>query len=266
MRMEGTAAVVTGGSRGIGLAVARELLAAGASVLIGARGKDGLEQALGTLGPAPGRLVAAAGNAGDEGDVRRWAGLALETFGRLDHVVVNAGGNAPLGPAVTGDPQAWRDTFAVNVHGPLALVRAAWEGWMREHGGSVVTVITEGVHGVGPGLAAYETSKAALLQLTRHLAAELAPRVRVNAVSPGLVRTELARFWWEQDEAALAAATPLARLGEPEDVARAVVWLLSGQAAWVTGTDLLVDGGRRVRAGMVGHGSADEAEGPGGRD
>jgi 3-oxoacyl-[acyl-carrier protein] reductase len=261
MRMEGTAAVVTGGSRGIGLAVARELLAAGASVLIGARGKEGLEEALKALGPAPGRLVAAAGDAGDEVDVRRWAGLALETFGRLDHVVCNAGANQPLGPAVTGDPRAWRDTFAVNVHGPLALVRAAWEGWMREHGGSVVTVVTEGVHGVGPGLAAYETSKAALLQLTKHLAAELAPRVRVNAVSPGLVRTELARFWWEWDEAGLAAGTPLRRLGEPEDVARTVVWLLSDEAAWVTGADLLVDGGRRVRAGMLRHGQADQAEG-----
>jgi 3-oxoacyl-[acyl-carrier protein] reductase len=264
MRMEGSAAVVTGGSRGIGLAVARELLAAGASVLIGARGKQGLEQALRSLGPAAGRLVAAAGDAGDERDVRRWAGLALETFGRLDHVVCNAGANQPLGPAVTGDPQAWRDTFAVNVHGPLALVRAAWDGWMRAHGGSVVTVVTEGVPGAGPGLAAYETSKAALLQLTRHLAAELAPGVRVNAVSPGLVRTELARSWWERDESALVAATPMARLGEPEDVARAVVWLLGAEASWVTGANLLVDGGRRVRTGMPrtrgGPEQADQAE------
>jgi 3-oxoacyl-[acyl-carrier protein] reductase len=250
MRTDGMAAAVTGGSRGIGLAVAREPLASGASVLIGARGKAGLDAALEKLGPAPGRLLAAAGSAGEPADVRRWAELALEHFGRLDYVVCNAGANQPLGPAVEGDPAAWAETFAVNVHGPLALVRAAWEGWMREHGGAVVTVVTEGVHGVGPGLAAYETSKAALLQLTRHLAAELAPRVRVNAVSPGLVRTELARFYWERDETRLAAGTPLARLGEPEDIARAVVWLLSAEASWVTGADLLVDGGRRVRAGM----------------
>ena len=255
MRLDGRAAIVTGGSRGIGFAVAQGLLAAGSDVLLTARDGVGVEDAVKRLraagdsvgvGGPPGRVEGRTGSTGDPAATSDWVRTCLELFGSVDFVVNNAGANQPLVPAVDGDPAVWLDTFAVNVHGPLALVRAAWQAWMREHGGAVVNVVTEGVHGAGPGLAAYETSKAALLQLTRHLAAELAPGVRVNSVSPGLVRTELARHYWEPAERQLASATPLHRLGEPADIAGAVVWLLSPAAAWVTGTDLLVDGGRRV--------------------
>jgi 3-oxoacyl-[acyl-carrier protein] reductase len=118
---------------------------------------------------------------------------------------------------------------------------------MREHGGTVVNICTEGATHVGPNVGAYSTSKAALLHLTQQLAGELAPKVRVNSVSPGLIRTEMARFVWEHGEDAIAAGLPLARIGEPEDVARAVLWLASDAAEWVTGADLVVDGGTRVR-------------------
>ncbi|MFC1415613.1 SDR family oxidoreductase [Streptacidiphilus cavernicola] len=254
-RLDGHAAIVTGGSRGIGLAVADGLLTAGADVLLTARDAAGVADAVQRLrakhaeptdGRRHGRVEGRTGSAGSPADTADWVGACLELFGGVDLVVNNAGANQPLAPAVDGDPAVWLETFAVNVHGPLALVRGAWQAWMREHGGAVVNIVTEGVHGAGPRLAAYETSKAALLQLTRHLAAELAPGVRVNSVSPGLVRTELARHYWESTEPRLAAATPLRRLGEPEDIAEAVLWLLSPAAAWVTGTDLLVDGGRRV--------------------
>jgi len=248
--LSGRSAIVTGGSRGIGLAVARGLLAAGADVLITARDLDGVRAAVAGLEKESaegwGRAVGRVGSVGDRSATDSWVADCVAHFGSVDFVVNNAGANLPLGHVLDGDPAEWLETFAVNVHGPLALVRAAWENGMREHGGAVVNVVTEGVHGAGPGLAAYESSKAALLQLTRHLAAELAPGVRVNSVSPGLVRTEMARFYWEPRESDLAAATPLARLGEPEDIAEAVLWLLSPASAWVTGTDLLVDGGRRI--------------------
>ncbi|MEU0811386.1 SDR family oxidoreductase [Streptomyces sp. NPDC005970] len=241
----GRAALVTGASRGIGLAVARALAADGAAVCVTARGADGLAEAVRRLGP---HAIACPGDIADPAHLEEAVPRTLAEFGRLDVLVNNAATNAPLGPLMAADPLDWRTAFTVNVEAPLRLVQAAWRGWMREHGGVVVNICTEGTHDVGPGLGAYGTTKTALLRLTRQLAAELAPAVRVNAVSPGLVRTEMARFVWERDEPAIAATLPLARIGEPEDVARAVRWLVSAEASWITGADLVVDGGRRVRA------------------
>jgi 3-oxoacyl-[acyl-carrier protein] reductase len=189
-----------------------------------------------------------AGSVGDPEHLGRCTGLAMREFGRLDILVNNAATNAPYGPLMEADPGEWRHAFTVNVEAALLLAQLAWRAWMREHGGAVVNICTEGTHGVGPNVGAYGTSKAALLHLTQQLAGELAPGVRVNAVSPGLVRTEMARFVWDGAERRIAEGLPLGRIGEPDDVARAVLWLVSDEAAWVTGADLLVDGGTRVRA------------------
>lgn len=241
--LHGRAALVTGATRGIGAAVARQLADAGARVCVTARDTEEVRRAAEQLGG-----IGLAGNVADPEHARAAVDLVLGEFGRLDVLVNNAATNQPYGPLMDVDPQAWREAFTVNVEAPLRLVQAAWRGWMREHGGSVVNVCTEGAGHVGPNVGAYGTSKAALLHLTRQLAGELAPRVRVNSVSPGLVRTEMARFVWEQGPVDL----PLGRIGEPEDIARAVVWLASDAAEWITGADLLVDGGTRVRAAHPG--------------
>ncbi|KUM79234.1 SDR family oxidoreductase [Streptomyces curacoi] len=241
--LQGRAALVTGATRGIGLAVARQLAAAGALVCVTARDAEDVRRTAAELGG-----VGAAGSVADAEHLRALVELTVREFGRLDVVVNNAATNQPYGPLMDVDPQAWREAFTINVEAPLRLVQSAWRAWMRQHGGAVVNVCTEGAAHVGPHVGAYGTSKAALLHLTRQLAGELAPKVRVNSVSPGLVRTEMARFVWEPGEEQVAAGLPLGRIGEPEDVARAVVWLASDAAEWVTGADLLVDGGTRVRA------------------
>ncbi|MFF1724063.1 SDR family oxidoreductase [Streptomyces sviceus] len=241
--LHGRAALVTGGTRGIGREVARQLADAGALVCVTARDREDVRRTAAELGG-----VGLAGSVADPAHPRALVDLALRAFGRLDIVINNAATNQPYGPLVDVDPQGWREAFTVNVEAPLRLVQAAWRGWMREHGGSVVNVCTEGAGHVGPNVGAYGTSKAALLHLTQQLAGELAPTVRVNSVSPGLVRTEMARFVWEKGPVEL----PLGRIGEPEDIARAVVWLVSDAAEWITGADLLVDGGTRVRAAHPG--------------
>ncbi|MGW1952972.1 SDR family oxidoreductase [Streptomyces sp. NPDC001920] len=248
---QGRAAIVTGATRGIGHAVARQLAAAGARVCVTARDAGEVRRTAAALGG-----VGVAGSVADPDHLRAVVDLTLRELGRIDVIVNNAATNLPYGPLMDVDPQAWREAFTVNVEAPLRLVQYAWQAWMREHGGAVVNVGTEGATHVGPHVGAYGTSKAALAHLTRQLTGELAPRVRVNSVSPGLVRTEMARFVWEPDEDRVAAGLPLGRIGEPEDVARAAVWLASDAAEWVTDADLLVDGGTRVRAARTAAGDA----------
>lgn len=194
--LRGRVAVVTGATRGIGRAVAERLAGAGALVCVTARDADEVRAAAEALGG-----VGIAGDIGDPEQPREVVELALRAFGRLDVVVNNAATNQPYGPLMDVDPEEWRESFAVNVEAPLRLVQCAWRGWLREHGGSVVNICTEGAEHVGPNVGAYGTGKAALLHLTRQLAGELAPGVRVNSVSPGLVRTDLARFVWDQGAA-----------------------------------------------------------------
>jgi NAD(P)-dependent dehydrogenase (short-subunit alcohol dehydrogenase family) len=246
--LDGRAALVTGASRGIGLAIARALAAAGAQVCVTARDPDGVAAAVRELTAAGARAVGRAGTVADAGHLADCVDLAVRAFGRVDVLVNNAATNAPFGPLMDADPDAWREAFTVNVEAALRLTQLVWRAGMREHGGAVVNICTEGTHGVGPHVGAYGTSKTALLRLTQQLAGELAPAVRVNSVSPGLVRTEMARFVWESAEERIAEGLPMGRIGEPEDIARAVLWLVSDEARWVTGTDLLVDGGTRVRA------------------
>ncbi len=240
-RVDGKVALVTGASRGIGEAIAGQLLASGAAgVVVTGRRPETLEEVADRLGPG---AVGVAGNAADPEHVDAAVDAAVTRFGRLDLLVANAGTNPGAGPMMDVDLGALDRTWEVNLRAPLLWVRGAWHRWMAEHGGAVVTIGSVGGIVTSPVLGAYNVSKAGLHHLTRQLALELAPGVRVNAVAASVVRTRLSEALWASDEQAAAAMHPLRRLGEPADVARAVSFLLSDAASWITGVVLPVDGG-----------------------
>jgi 3-oxoacyl-[acyl-carrier protein] reductase len=240
----GRVAVVTGATRGIGLAIASELVAGGASVVVTARKPDELDAAVAQLDPdGTGRAVASRGSADDPEHQAATVDLALDRFGRLDHLVNNAAVNPQYGPLMEADLAAIRKVFDVNVTATLAWTQLAWRSWLRENGGSVLNVASVGGIRAGSPIGAYNASKAALIHLTRQLGVELGPDVRVNAVAPAVVKTNFARALYEDREEEVAAAYPLKRLGLPADIGKAAAFLLSEDAGWITGETLVVDGG-----------------------
>lgn len=239
---KGKTALVTGASRGIGLGIAAELLARGARVAITARKDDTLEAAAAEL-DAGDRLLTIKAHAGDYAAAPAVAEQVTDRFGSLDLLVNNAGINPVFGLLMDAPTSAVEKVMQVNVVGALAMTQAAWHGWMKEHGGAVVNIASiAGLH-VSPFIAAYGASKAALINLTRQLSAELAPGVRVNAVAPAVVKTRFAEALYANNEEEVASHYPLKRLGVPGDVAGAVAFLLSDAASWITGETLPIDGG-----------------------
>ena len=248
-RFAGKVALVTGASRGIGLAVAQRLVSEGARVVVTARGAEALQAAVTTLGGASVAL-GVAGRADDAAHQDDVVARAVETFGGLDLLVNNTGVNPTYGPLVDLEVGAARKILEVNVVAALSWVQKVYRARMAEHGGAVVNVASVAGLRPAPGIAFYGVSKAALVHLTASLAAELAPAVRVNAVAPAVVRTSFAQALYAGREDEVSAAYPMRRLGVPDDVAGAVAHLLSDDAAWVTGQTLVVDGGLLQSGGL----------------
>lgn len=239
---EGRVAVVTGATRGIGFGIAQELVARGARVVITARKPDELERAVAELDPeGRGVALAARGSADDEQHQQAAVSLAVEELGRLDHLVNNAAVNPQYGPLVDADLGAVRKVFEVNVVALLGWTQQAYRAGLRE--GSILNVASVGGIRAGAPIGAYNTSKAAVIHLTRQLAAELGPGVRVNAIAPAVVKTDFAKALYEGREDDVAAAYPMRRLGVPADTSKAAAFLLSDDASWITGETLVVDGG-----------------------
>jgi NAD(P)-dependent dehydrogenase (short-subunit alcohol dehydrogenase family) len=244
--LEGRTALVTGASRGIGLAIARSLVARGARVVVTGRKPDALAEAVTALG-GPGVAVGVAGNAGDAEHRAEAVRTAVDTFGSLEVLVGNVGINPVYGPLVDLPLDGFRKILDTNVVSTLGLVQEAWRAWMAENGGSVLVVASVAGLKASPMIGGYGVSKAALVNLVTQLAVELGPRVRVNAVAPAVVKTRFAGALYEGREAEAAAQYPVGRLGEPEDVGEAAAYLLGDGAGWVTGQTLVLDGGALSR-------------------
>jgi NAD(P)-dependent dehydrogenase (short-subunit alcohol dehydrogenase family) len=245
LRLDGRVALVTGASRGIGAAISEAFAAAGAAVMLSSRKEDALEAAIGDIRTRvpDARLEAFAANAGDPGAAEACVAACVESLGGLDVLVNNAATNPYMGRMIDIDLPRLDKTYDVNLRGAFVWSQLAWRASMEANGGSIINVASIGGMSVETSIGHYNVTKAALLHLTKSLAKELAPSVRVNAIAPGLVKTDMARALWEGNEAAVAAMVPTGRLGEPEDIAAAALYLASDAASWVTGTTLVVDGG-----------------------
>jgi 3-oxoacyl-[acyl-carrier protein] reductase len=233
--LEGKTALVTGGSRGIGRAIALELGRAGASVVVGYRG--GKAEAEAVAAEVGGRAVQA-----DVADPEAAKAL-VEAAGDLD-ILVNNAGITRDGLLARMPDEDWRDVIETNLSAMFYTCRAVARPMMKKRRGSIVNISSiVGVHG-NPGQTNYAAAKAGIIGFTKSLARELGSRgVRANVVAPGYVSTQLTDVLPDEAKAAMLAATPLGRLGDPEDIAGAVRFLCSDAASFITGEVLLVDGG-----------------------
>ena len=241
-RLDGKVALVTGGSRGIGKGIARLFAEAGAQVMITSRKAESCEETAKELGDA---VHWEAGLIGRSEDAERVIDATIEKLGGLDILVNNAATNPYAGPTIDVDRPRWEKTLDVNLSAPLFWTQLAWQRSLKQNGGTVINISSVGGLGTSAILGVYDITKAALIHLTKQLAAELGPKVRVNAIAPGLIKTDFARILWEGDRGdQIAGAYPLRRLGEPADVAAAALFLADdASSGWITGQAIVLDGG-----------------------
>ena len=237
----GRTAIITGGSRGIGLAIGQRLAEAGANVVVTSRDQESADAAAAQIN---GEALGVAAHVAEDDAAQRCIELTLERFGSIDILVNNAGTNPAFGPLIDQDHARFAKIFDVNLWGPLLWTSCAVKSWMGEHGGVVVNTASIGGLSYAPLMGMYNATKAALIHVTKQLALELSPGIRVNAICPGVVRTKMAEVLWKDNEQGLSDAIPLGRIGEPVDVADAVLFLASDAASWITGQTLVMDGGQ----------------------
>ncbi|MCU1379641.1 MAG: fabG [Acidimicrobiales bacterium] len=245
--MDGKVVLVTGASKGIGRAIAATCAAAGAQVLLSSRKQAGLEEAAATM---KGEVDVFAANAGEPDQARACVQACVERFGQIDVLVNNAATNPYYGPLMGIDVGAAEKTVKVNQTGYLVWTQEAMKAGLADRGGAVLNIASIGGVSVETNLAWYNVTKAAEIHLTRHLAAELAPDVRVNAILPGIIRTDFSKQLWEANEELVADHIPMKRVGLPDDIASAALFLVSDASAWITGQTLIVDGGMQVGRGF----------------
>jgi NAD(P)-dependent dehydrogenase (short-subunit alcohol dehydrogenase family) len=251
--LKGKTALVTGASRGIGKAIAVAIAAEGGNVVLASRKQEALDAVAAEIReahPAAGVLAKAA-HVAREDQAKACVDAAVAEFGGIDVLVNNAGTNPYFGPMVDLDAVRAEKMVQINQFSIVQWTGLAWRASMAERGGSIINIASVGGMATEIGIGYYNVTKAAVIHLTRQFAMELAPKVRVNGIAPGIVRTHLARALWEGNEEVLNKYMPLGRIGEPEDIATAAVFLAGDTSSWMTGQTLVIDGGSTVRSSIA---------------
>lgn len=247
--IRGKVAVITGASRGIGLAIATTFAEAGAKLVISSRKQEGLDAAASTIRAKGGDVTAIAAHNGDKAQLQALAQAAIQTYGGIDILVNNAATNPHFGPLLDAEDSLWQKTLDVNLMGNVWLTQAV-VGSMRERGGGRIINVAS-INGLRPGRwqGIYSITKAAIINLTQTLAMELASdNILVNAIAPGLVKTRFASAIWDNEILLnpIVERTPLQRIGDPEDIAGIALYLASPASRFATGQVFVVDGGFTV--------------------
>jgi len=245
--LRGKTALVTGASRGIGKAIAKSFVDAGAQVMLTSRKEDALRAAANEM---DGETEIFAANAGDIEQGQACVDATMKRFGKIDILVNNAATNPYYGDTLGVDSSRFDKTFQVNLKGPLFWSQAVWNASMQKDPGVILNIASVGGLRAEHGLGVYNLTKAAVIHLTSQLACELG-KTRVVGIAPGLVKTLFASVLIENVGDKLAAALPTKRLGEPQDIANLALFLCSDLASWITGETYVIDGGAGVRSGTM---------------
>jgi 3-oxoacyl-[acyl-carrier protein] reductase len=247
-KLDGKVAVVTGASKGIGASIALHLAAEGASVVVNyASSKEGADRVVSEITGKGGKALAVQANLSDPADIRRLFARSKEAFGKVD-VLVNNAGVYEFAPIEDVTPEHFHKMFDLNVLGLLLASQEAAKQFGPD-GGSIINIGSVAATSAPPAASVYSATKAAVNAVTRSLARELGPRkIRVNSINPGMVETEgmhaagIAESDWRKQ---VESQTPLGRIGQPQDIAPAAVYLASSDSGWVTGETFSISGGLR---------------------
>jgi NAD(P)-dependent dehydrogenase (short-subunit alcohol dehydrogenase family) len=246
-RLDGRVAIVTGGSRGIGRAMAEAFALSGAKVVVASRKLDACEETVRHIEALGGEALAVATNMGKLDDVERLVSRTADCFGGVD-ILVNNAANALAFPFGQITPEGWEKSFNVNLRGPVFLIQHALPHLERSPHASVINVSSAGAFLFSAYIHMYAAAKAALLAYTRALAAELAPKkIRVNAIAPGTIDTDMVRNNTPEMQESMARAALMGRAGEPDEVVGLALYLASDASSFVTGATISIDGGLAPR-------------------
>ncbi len=252
--LTGQVAIVTGASRGIGLAIAAALARTGARVVLASRKQTDLDGAASQIKAAGGEAIGVAAHTGDAGAVQRLVQAACDVYGGVDILVNNAATNPHFGPILTADEGQWDKILDVNVKGYFRMARAVAPVMEARGGGKIINMASVAGRTPLPGMGVYCVSKAAVLMLTEVLAVELAPsNIQVNAIAPGFVRTKFSAALWgnPQLNEAVLKAVPQHRMAEPEELCGVALYLASSASSYTTGATFVVDGGQLAGATLL---------------